>query len=265
MPDNSRDIDTTAAEAYEKYMLPGILGPWAKRGVKAANPQPEEHVLDVACGTGIGARLAAKSADSSGRVVGLDIDPAMLAVARRAEASLEWHCASALDMPFRNATFDLCMCFQGLQFFPDRVAGFSEMRRVLKPAGRLVASVWAPLEFNKGQHAIIAALERQNVDTSTAMKAFSFSDPEEIYGTAERAGFRNIEVRTEEELAHFPSVQAFIDAMATGSLVFRHAIPLLPEDRYGRFVGDVAEMLRSYIDEGQSVFPTRAHIVLARP
>ncbi|MBI4206340.1 MAG: methyltransferase domain-containing protein [Betaproteobacteria bacterium] len=139
-------------------MVPELLGPWAERAVDLADPQPGECVLDMACGTGIGARLAAKRLPARVRIVGLDPDPAMLSVARAIAASLEWHCASALKMPYEKATFDLCMCFQGLQFFPDRVAGLAEMRRVLKASGRLVATVWAALEFNKGQHAIIAAL-----------------------------------------------------------------------------------------------------------
>ena len=64
-------------------------------------------------------------------------------------------------MPFADAEFDLCLCLQGLQFFPDRGAGFAEMRRVLKPGGRLVAGLWAALEFNKGHQAVVQALERQ--------------------------------------------------------------------------------------------------------
>lgn len=244
-------------------MVRELLGPWAERAVKLADPQPGECVLDVACGTGIGARLAAKRSPARVRIVGLDLDPAMLSVARGIAASLEWHCASALKMPYEKATFDLCMCFQGLQFFPDRVAGLAEMRRVLKASGRLVATVWAALEFNKGQHAIIAALDRQGIDTATARKAFSFSDPAAVHESANRAGFANIEIRTEERLSHYSSVHAFVDAMAIGSLVFRQAIALLPAGGQGRLVEDVSALLQSHICDGRLAFPTRAHIVFA--
>ena len=83
-------------------------------------------------------------------------------------------------MPFDVASFDLCLCLQGLQFLPDRTAGLAELRRVLKPTGRLVASIWGPLEANAGHRAVVAALERQGVDATAAKRACSFADPEEI-------------------------------------------------------------------------------------
>lgn len=262
-------IDTTAAEAYEKYMIPGMFFHWAELLMKSAAPKPGEHVLDVACGTGLGARLAASGVGSSGKVVGLDIDPGMLEVARRvtqeAAAPIEWHCASALKMPFRDAAFDLCLCLQGLQFFPDRLAGFTEIRRVLRPSGRLVASIWGPFEFNKGHHAVVQALERQKVDASAAKRACSFASPEDIRDTAARAGFVNIELRTEDGVSHFASIQSFLDGMTFGSPSTRHAVALLPKEGRDRFVKDVSAVLEPYLADGELAYPMRMHILVARP
>jgi ubiquinone/menaquinone biosynthesis C-methylase UbiE len=116
-------LDASAPELYERYLVPSITRLWAADLVKRAAPKPGERVLDVACGTGIVARLAA-AAMGTGHVVGLDINEGMLAVARSRSAGLglyiEWHEASALDVPFPDSSFDLVLCQLGLQFFPDR-------------------------------------------------------------------------------------------------------------------------------------------------
>jgi len=268
MPQTNQSIDTTCAEAYEKFMVPGMFAHWTEQVVRLAAPQRGEHVLDVACGTGIGARVAARSVGSAGKVVGLDLDPGVIEVARKVTRDtatpLEWHCASALKMPFKNAEFDLCLCLQGLQFFPDRIAGPGEIRRVLKPTGRLFASLWGPLENNAGHYAVVQALENQKVDASAAKKACSFSNPDEIRDTLTRAGFTSIELRTEDGVSHFASMQAFIDGMTIGSPSTRHAVALLPENGKDRFVMDVSKKLEPYLSNGELAYPMRSHIVSAR-
>ena len=260
-------IDTTAADAYEKHMVPGMFLRWSERVVALAAPQPGERVLDVACGTGIGARLAADVVGPAGKVVGLDVDAGVIETARKVaqHKGIEWHCASALEMPFDDATFDLCLCLQGLQFFPDRVAGLTEIRRVLEPSGRLVASIWGALEFNKGHHAVVQALERQGVDASAAKKACSFSNAEEIRDASARAGFRTIELRSEDGVSHFASMQSFIDGMTIGSPSTRHAVARLPEGGRDIFVKDVSAMLEPYLGGGELAYPMRTHILIARP
>ena len=267
MSTNGREIDTTAAEAYEEYLVPAIFGPWAEVVVGLAAPKPGEHVLDVACGTGIGARIAAEAVAPNGKVVGLDIDPGMVEVARRlAEglgAATEWHCGSAIEIPFADETFDLCLCLQGLQFFPDRAQGFSELRRVLRPTGRLVASIWGPIEHNKGHLALVQALEKQNVDAAAAKRPFSFSDAEEIKVIAGRAGFPAVEIQTEERLSRFPSVEGFIDSLASGAPSTRHALAQLLDEGRQDLVKDVKEILEPYVKENELNFPMRTHVVIA--
>lgn len=261
----NQPIDTTAGEAYERHMVPGMFLYWTQRLVRIAAPQPGELVLDVACGTGIGARLASPHVTPGGRVVGLDVDAGVIEVARKCSQQIEWYCASALDMPFEDGTFDLCLCLQGLQFLPDRAAGLSGLRRVVKPTGRLVASLWAAIEFNKGHEAVVQALEAQGVDAGAAKRAFSFSRPEEIRETASRAGFMNIEVRTEDSASRFSSMQSFIDGMTIGSPSARHAIAQLSESGRVAFANDVTSRLSPYVKDGQLQYPMRTHILIARP
>ncbi len=267
MSTGEHEIDTTAAEAYEAHLVPAIFRPWAEVVVGLAAPKPGEHVLDVACGTGIGARIAAEAVAPNGKVVGLDIDPGMVEIARRSAvesgATTEWHCGSAIEMPFADETFDLCLCLQGLQFFPDRAQGFSELRRVLRPTGRLVASIWCPIEHNKGHLALVQALERQNVDAAAVKRPFSFGDVEEIKEIAEWAGFPAVEIQTEERLSRFPSVEGFIDSLASGGPASRHALAQLPDEGRQDLVKDVKEILEPYVKENELNLPMRTHVVIA--
>ena len=269
MSDGDQPVDTTAAEAYEEHLVPQIFGPWAQLVVDLVAPEPGAHVLDVACGTGIAARLVANSATASGRIVGVDVDPGMIAVARRlgrdADVPVEWYCDSALNMPFEDRTFDLCFCLQGLQFFPDRVGGFAEIRRVLKPIGQLVATLWWPLEHNKGHYALAQSLERQGVDASPGRRPFSFGDANEIRETARRAGFREVSVRTEERLVHFPSVEAFVNSLASGAPSTRHALAQLSQQGVDRLIRDVTTILEPYVAGGVLAFPMRTYLVFAHP
>jgi SAM-dependent methyltransferase len=262
-------IDTTVARAYESHMVPGMFAHWAEFVVSLVAPQVGEHVLDVACGTGIGARVAARGVGSTGKVVGVDIDPGVIEMARGLAQGtgtpIEWHCASALQMPFQDATFDLCLCLQGLQFLPDRPAGLAEIRRLLKPSGRLAASIWGPVDYNKGHYAVVQALEHQGVDASAAKRACSFPDPEAIREAAARAGFSRIQLRTEDGVSHFKSIESFISGMTVGSPSTRHAVALLSESGRDEFVKQVRVMLEPYVTGGELQYPMRTHVLLAQP
>src|SRR6516164_10602557 len=133
-------------ENYQRYLVPSIFGPWAKDLVEIAGLKPGERVLDIARGTGIVARTAALTLGSGGGIIGLDVSAPMLAAARSAAAaeglSIKWQEGSAVKLALIDATCDVVLCQQGLQFFPDRPAALREMHRVLRSGGRLVLSVW---------------------------------------------------------------------------------------------------------------------------
>jgi len=120
-------LSDEAAERYERCPARYILGPWAPLLVNAARPTAGERVLDVACGTGVVARIAAERVGPSGRVIGVDLNPGMIRVARSLPAPIgapiEWLERSALDLRLEDASFDVVLCQQGLQFFPDKALG----------------------------------------------------------------------------------------------------------------------------------------------
>ena len=107
-----------------------------------------ERVLDVACGTGIVAQLAAEHVGPTGIVAGLDINPGMLAVARSMTpqgVAIDWREGSAESLPFAGSEFDAVFCQLGLQFFSDKAAALREMRRVVAPDGRVLVSTSGPI------------------------------------------------------------------------------------------------------------------------
>jgi ubiquinone/menaquinone biosynthesis C-methylase UbiE len=174
-------------ENYERYLVPSIFAPWADDLVEVAELDPGHRVLDIACGTGIVARTAARRLGSAGRVVGLDLSPPMLAVARVAAAAegvtIEWREGSALQLPSADREFDVVFCQQGLQFFPDRPAALREMRRVLAPSGRIVLSVWRPIEQSPGFAVLAQALTTHiSPEAGTLMTCgpFGLSSTEEL-------------------------------------------------------------------------------------
>src|SRR5262245_5790414 len=112
------------AESYENYMVPALFAPWSAHLIRSANVQPGEHVLDVACGTGVVARHIAPHVGSQGMVIGLDLNPEMLGVGRTAAEreglTIGWRTGRAEQLPFPDGSFDLVVCQFGLMFFTDR-------------------------------------------------------------------------------------------------------------------------------------------------
>ncbi len=168
------------AEVYESFLVPHLFTPWARDLVARAGLKIGERVLDVACGTGIVVREVLPTVGPNGRVVGVDFSPAMLEVAQTrvpSEAPVEWYEASAEALPFPGAAFDLVLCQQGLQFFPDKPGAIREFSRVLAPGGRVALSVWRTLEHNPVHEAMNEAVVR-HLGTPTLAASFSGNAPE---------------------------------------------------------------------------------------
>jgi ubiquinone/menaquinone biosynthesis C-methylase UbiE len=207
-------LSAQAAELYERYVARYILGPWAPRLVDAAHVTMGERVVDVACGTGVVARVAAQRVGPTGRVVGADLNPAMIAVARSvapvAGARIEWMERSALDLGLPDAALNVALCQQGLQFFPDKALAMREMRRVLAEGGRLALSVWSSIGLYNS--AVAAALARYL--GNDAANQFCVSrvcpDKNELRRLAEHAGFSAIEVRVSRMDVRLPRLDKFV-------------------------------------------------------
>lgn len=104
--DHTGQVTSSAAEFHEAFFVPALFEEWTWRVVAAAGLRPPMEVLDVACGTGVLTKMAATSVLPGGRVVGVDLNPGMLAVARRKDAPIEWCEAPAESLPYGAGTFD---------------------------------------------------------------------------------------------------------------------------------------------------------------
>ncbi len=136
----------TFAEAYERLLVDSLFRPFADELLNRVEPKRNGNLLDVACGTGIVARLARRRLDPAAQIVGVDSAPGMLDVARRIDPTIDWRDGNAMKLPVgENEQFSIVTCHQGVQFFPDKPAALREMRRVLRPEGRLGLATWRPL------------------------------------------------------------------------------------------------------------------------
>jgi ubiquinone/menaquinone biosynthesis C-methylase UbiE len=201
------------AENYERNLVPIIFAPWADELVETARLRQGDRVLDVACGTGIVARIAARKlgGTGTGTVTGLDVSAPMITVARATALTegvgVEWREASAVELPFPEAAFDIVLCQSGLQFFPDRSASLREMRRVLKPGGRLILSVWGPLERSHG-FAVAADAIARHIGPEAARPitlAFDLSDAGELRALVIDANVKDIAIRAAVKTLRYPS------------------------------------------------------------
>lgn len=214
MNDGHWQLDGTTAELYERYLVLAITEKWAKDLVDRAQPRESEAALDVACGTGIVARLAAKRM-RRGRVAGLDLNTGMLAVAQSMPtegAAITWIDGSALDLPFPDDTFDVVFCQLGLQFFSDRPKALGEMHRVLKPAGRAAVSVYSQIERTPGANAFVLALDDVIGPFASRIKRgeHSFTEPTQLVALLRDSSFDAVEVQTVEQTIVFPSVHDYV-------------------------------------------------------
>jgi SAM-dependent methyltransferase len=194
---------TSALSFYDEIMVPRLFDPWAELLLDQVNPQSGQAVLDVACGPGTVTRNAALRIGSSGRVVGCDLSPSMLDLARsktsvNASAPIEYLECPAAALPVPDDAFDLVTCQQGLQFFSDRPAALTEMRRALRPGGQLGVAVWCAIEDCPTFAALATALgEVLGTDIAVAYEAgpWGLSDAESLVQLVEDSGFTNVKVR----------------------------------------------------------------------
>jgi ubiquinone/menaquinone biosynthesis C-methylase UbiE len=257
------------AEAYERYMVSAFGNAWSQMLVLLAAPEEGDRVLDVACGTGAVARYAATFVGPTGRVVGLDLNAGMLAVAHRIPVpegtSISWQEGNATALPFPNASFDVVCCHQGLQFFPDRSAALQEMFRSLVPAGRLALGVWRGLEHQPFYSALTEALERHvGAEAAAGLRAaFTLAHADELRGLVAGAGFRNIRIRIRSRLTRYPSLSEYVLGYLSGSPM-AGAVDALEQEARETMAQHVCTSLRAYVDDDGMAAPWEAHLVTAQ-
>ena len=261
----------SSPEVYERELVPAVFGVWAPILVELAQPRPGERVVDVACGTGIVARIAAKRVGPTGAVFGIDLNPGMLSIASSVAQTdsvsggqLQWQEASADKLPFPDGSFDVVYCQLGLQFFADRAAALREMRRVLGAEGKLALMVWRGIHETPGFDALAEALDRNIGQAAAAiMRApFGLSDANELEALVGAAGFQKISIQHRSGTVRFPSVERFVLSYVAGSPL---AGPVSKADDAAReaLITDVRNALAKYASNTELAFPIAANLATA--
>jgi len=244
--------------------VPAMFEPLSRIVIGHAAPKPGEHVLDVACGTGIVARSVAPLVGGSGRIVGLDFDPLMVDTAKRLAPEIEWQQGDLQKLPFADAQFDLVMCQQGLQFLPDRTAGLWQIHRVLSGGGRVVLATWTELAKCPGHAVLFGALGKLLGIDMSRPPAWSLADKAEVLKLVTTSGFGAVETSVVSLCARFPSARRFVEMMIGGSSkLTRQALAQIPAARRDVFIDDVATDLHVYETSAGLELPLESRLLVA--
>jgi ubiquinone/menaquinone biosynthesis C-methylase UbiE len=251
---------------YERYMVPLLFRPYAELLAARVAQFGPRLILETAAGTGVVTDELARALPDA-EIVATDLNQAMLDVAqtRVSASNVSFRQADALELPFGDASFDLVACQFGVMFYPDKVRGNSEARRVLKQGGHYLIAIWDRIERNALSSLAHETMQIQFPDNPPMfMKRgpFSYYEPEWIERDLRDGGFTSVEIETVELTSRSPSAEDAARGLTYGS-------PMGVElEEYGpgaldRVFADFARAARKY--EGPNGFeaPMAAHIVTA--
>jgi ubiquinone/menaquinone biosynthesis C-methylase UbiE len=254
----------TPADIYEERFVPALFGPWGPRVCQVADIQTGHSVLDVACGTGALTLAAASRVGERGRVVGLDVNPQMLDVARRKSSTVDWCEGRAESLPFADASFDRVVSQFGFMFFDDHAQALREMLRVLVPGGRAVVAVCDGLDHSPGYAVLTELLHRLfGAEVAEAFRApFSLGDRARL-GAIARQVRSTAEIRRVDGTVRFDSIESLV---ATERACAWTLGGLLDDEQFARLRAEADESLRPFLgDDGAIEFDMPALYVVLGP
>jgi len=254
-------------EMYEQWLVRPLFRPWAEITLDEVNLAPGDRVLDIACGTGIVARVARERLDEAGHVVGIDVSPDMLVVARRVGPGIDWREGNASALPLRNGEqFDAVVCQQGLQFFPDKTAAVAQMRRALAPGGRLAVATWRSDDEIPFFPELRRVAERHL--GAIADQRYSFGDGAQLEVLVRDAGFDDVRSKTISRTIRFKDGAPFLRLNTMALVGMSVAGKAMDDEERKRVVGEIvsesASVLQPYTDESGLAFELSTNLATAK-
>ena len=160
-PSTDKVFAGSIPKLYETYLVPLIFEPYAVDLANRLGSRSLSRVLEIAAGTGVVTRALASALPESASIVATDLNQAMLdqAAAVGTKRPVEWRQADAMQLPFRDGTFDAVVCQFGVMFFPEKAKAFAEARRMLRPGGVFLFNAWDRIEENEFADTVTTALE----------------------------------------------------------------------------------------------------------
>lgn len=245
-------VRNSSATAYDRRLVPWYFQHWAGRMVDLADPGASAQLVDLACGSGMITRALLPKLGPAGTIVGIDLNPGMLAHARSTidDARVTWYEADAGSLPLDDASVDVVCCHQGLQFFPDRGAALDEVHRILRPGGRIVIAVWGHLDDNPEVAAMSQAIgEFLGEDVGRAMTGpCGFPDIRALQELLDNHGFIDTSVEASFETARHPDVRDAMDGQFD-ALPIAASIDALGPERRAELLDRICEVLERYVGE----------------
>jgi SAM-dependent methyltransferase len=262
-PPESFQIPLEVAEFYETAFVPAFFAQWAPILCDAAGVEAGQRVLDVACGTGVVTRTAADRVAPGGTAVGVDLNEAMLTVARRVRPDIEFRQADAAMLPFHDGSFDTVLSQMALMFFPRRVDSVQEMARVTARGGTVGLLVPAGLDRQEAfaRFADMAARHAGAEARSLLGTYFVCGDLGELSSLLRSAGLKVSAARTVDGTYRAPSVDAFV----TTEVESTPLVQRISQEAYGRIRADALEVLAPFtMADGRVEAPFESNLVVAR-
>ena len=240
----------SAAQARRRQ----IYGAATEMMLEVAAIQPSSRVLDVAAGTGEQTLMAARRVGPTGYVVATDHSSSMLNVAAEAARkeglkNVETRVMNAENLELDVDSFDAVICRQALMLFPNPAKGLTEMRRVLKPEGKVAVIVFSALEKNPYQGIVFAIVQRLgNIPPPSPGEPWMFAlgEPGALEDLYRRTGFLNVSVHTIPIQRRFPSAADAIRRMRNGAGDMRELMNRLNETERERAWVEIEEQLRRF-------------------
>ncbi len=268
MQGTDKTFSGSIPELYERYLVPLIFEDYAEDLATRAAEAVPMRVLEIAAGTGVLTRaMTAKLPEGTSFVI-TDLNQPMLdyAAQRQGEDSrIEWRQADALELPFPEASFDVVLCQFGVMFFPDKIAGFAEARRVLTPGGRYLFNVWDRIEENEFAHSItetLAGLFPDDPPSFLARTPHGHHEVSAIERDLRAAGFADIAIETHAAVSRAVSPNEPAVAYCQGTPL-RNEIEARDPARLEEATRAAAEALAERFGSGPIEGKIQGHIFIA--
>ncbi len=268
MTDSDKVFTGSIPELYDTYLVPLIFEVYAKDLAERIAALAPKRVLETAAGSGVVTRvLAPRLASDAGYVV-TDLNQPMLDHAAKRQGPddrITWRQADALNLPFDDASFDAAVCQFGVMFFPNKVTGYAEARRVLAPGGRFIFNVWDDIGANEFADVVTeaaAAIFPNDPPRFLARTPHGYHDVETIRNELTDAGFSHVSIDTLEETSAAPSPRHPAVAYCQGTPL-RNEIEARDASLLDHVTERATEAIAARYGTGPVAAKIRGHVVTA--
>lgn len=253
-------------EMYERWLVQPLFRPWVDLTLDQVKLSPHSRVLDIACGTGIVARVAKERLGDTAHVVGIDISPDMLAVARAVAPDVDWRQGNASSLPLRDGEqFDVVVCQQGLQFFPDKAQAIAQMRAALAEDGQLAVATWRSDDEIPFFFELRRVAERRL--GAIADQRYAYGDAATLEKLLRDGGFHDIDVKTVARIIRFDDGEPFIRLNTMAFVGMSSTGKTMSEEERKRVMENIIResepVLQQYSHGSELVFELRTNLAIA--